>query len=258
MLNLKHTFEQVWSDLRKAYKTDDGYSLRSRWYGLKCTAATLNGYLQWLTMLRERIGDVSGAEEKTCFMKALPAQLQKAALKKDEDGCLKLEALKDHLQKWLERGEAREALQLNLNEPSPTNVVHTASDDVDVVFSRQKRGGARFVKKEKTSPASTASAPVRQTANRFGNHRSASVYARKCFNCGEAGHLIASCPKPKRQNGRPGQFPQKFKKHCSFCDKEGHVEQDCFAKQRKFQQSGTKPSASGQLATADRMRHRSA
>ena len=43
VLNLKHTFEQVWSDLRKAYKTDDGYSLRSRWYGLKCTAATLNG-----------------------------------------------------------------------------------------------------------------------------------------------------------------------------------------------------------------------
>ena len=49
-------------------------------------------------MLHERIGDVSIAEEKTCFIEALPAQLQMEALKKDDDGCLTLEVLKNHLQ----------------------------------------------------------------------------------------------------------------------------------------------------------------
>ena len=80
-------------------------------------------------------------------MNALPAQLQKAALKREDDGCLTVEVLKDHLQKWLKRGEIGEALQVNLNELSPADVVHAGRDDVDAVFSpekknKKKRGGS--------------------------------------------------------------------------------------------------------------------
>uniref|UniRef100_T1HK66 CCHC-type domain-containing protein n=1 Tax=Rhodnius prolixus TaxID=13249 RepID=T1HK66_RHOPR len=42
------------------------------------------------------------------------------------------------------------------------------------------------------------------------------VASRKCFNCYEEGHLVAECPKPRREKGS-----------CFECGKMGHLQRDC-------------------------------
>uniref|UniRef100_T1IFE3 RNA-directed DNA polymerase n=1 Tax=Rhodnius prolixus TaxID=13249 RepID=T1IFE3_RHOPR len=42
------------------------------------------------------------------------------------------------------------------------------------------------------------------------------VETRKCFNCYEEGHLVAECPKPRREKGS-----------CFECGKMGHLQRDC-------------------------------
>ena len=258
--NLKLNFDQVWAELKKTYQVDDVYSLRSRWYGCKCVGATLNAYLKWSThwtMLRERIADVSATEEKTCFVKGLSPPLQKVALKKDREGVLSLTELQQEIKLWVERDEAREALQQNLDETSETRVVQ---ENVGAVFSRQSRNNFnknhKFVHQEQKSPVSNAS---RTKQTRFAsNFRASSNDTRRCFHCGEQGHVKVNCP--KLQKGKKEQRTWKLKKHCDFCGRDGHVEADCFSKQRqqKVSQSG-KPSPSGQSFPADRQqRHRSA
>ncbi|XP_073992770.1 uncharacterized protein [Rhodnius prolixus] len=42
------------------------------------------------------------------------------------------------------------------------------------------------------------------------------VASRKCFNCYEEGHLVAECPKPRREKGS-----------CFECGKMGHLQREC-------------------------------
>uniref|UniRef100_T1HJ31 CCHC-type domain-containing protein n=1 Tax=Rhodnius prolixus TaxID=13249 RepID=T1HJ31_RHOPR len=42
------------------------------------------------------------------------------------------------------------------------------------------------------------------------------IDTRKCFNCYEEGHLVADCPKPRREKGS-----------CFECGKMGHLQRDC-------------------------------
>uniref|UniRef100_T1I210 CCHC-type domain-containing protein n=1 Tax=Rhodnius prolixus TaxID=13249 RepID=T1I210_RHOPR len=58
---------------------------------------------------------------------------------------------------------------------------------------------------------------VKESCFRFNKFVSDSkVETRKCFNCYEEGHLVAECPKPRREKGS-----------CFECGKMGHLQREC-------------------------------
>uniref|UniRef100_T1I7J4 CCHC-type domain-containing protein n=1 Tax=Rhodnius prolixus TaxID=13249 RepID=T1I7J4_RHOPR len=58
---------------------------------------------------------------------------------------------------------------------------------------------------------------VKESCFRFNKFDSdLKVETRKCFNCYEEGHLVAECPKPRREKGS-----------CFQCGKMGHIQRDC-------------------------------
>lgn len=76
--------------------------------------------------------------------------------------------------------------------------------------------------KIKIDKSASSKKPVHQGSN--------NRFTPKCFNCGLRGHLGKDCKRPK-SNTAPTSQPG-ISKSCTFCKKQGHMEDTCFAKAR--------------------------
>ena len=56
------------------------------------------------------------------------------------------------------------------------------------------------------------------------------VSGKKCWNCGETGHITKNCPKKGGGKGRGNNSNNNNSgKTCSMCGKQGHEEKDCWS-----------------------------
>ena len=97
----------------------------------------------------------------------------------------------------------------------------------------------------KTSSSNNVDTPLTPPVN--------SIKDIKCHNCGEMGHYMRECPKPRnvKPGEKPGDFGQKgtkykFKYPCSKCGDSGHKRKDCPKKEGNIANSTTDDSLSDQ------------
>jgi hypothetical protein len=97
----------------------------------------------------------------------------------------------------------------------------------------------------KTSSSNNVDTPLTPPVN--------SIKDIKCHNCGEMGHYMRECPKPRnvKPGEKPGDFGQKgtkykFKYPCSKCGDSGHKRKDCPKKEGNIANSATDDSLSDQ------------
>lgn len=73
--------------------------------------------------------------------------------------------------------------------------------------------------------------PDKPVSSKHPPHQGSNVrFGPKCFNCGLRGHVSKDCKRPK-PNTAPNTQPG-TSKSCTFCKKQGHAEDTCFAKAR--------------------------
>jgi len=75
----------------------------------------------------------------------------------------------------------------------------------------------------------------------------------RCFNCNEVGHRSADCPKPKASRGAKGKGGGRVQ--CTWCGRDGHIEDECYAKREAESKKAETPAAMAVVArVADRGR----